>query len=125
MRSRACWIYGMYGKFPINEDHLRNVLDCLYANLQHNDLPVRVNASIALINLLDHEVAIEFLRPGLETIISIYLKLMDDIDYDELVNALNTLVGVFYEDIGPHALKLCDKLSQAFIRLLNSTSPDD
>lgn len=60
------------------------------------------------------------MRPGLETIISIYLKLMDDIDYDELIKALKSLVEVFADDVGPHALRLCDKLAEAFIRLLNS-----
>jgi len=68
--------------------------------------------------LLEHETAIEFVRPGLETILSIYLKIMDDIDYDELIDSLRVLVEVFADDVGPHALRLCDKLATAFIRLL-------
>lgn len=125
MRARACWLYGRYGKFPLDQDHLRNVLDSMYQNLQHNDLPVRVNAAIALTEFLTHDTAIEFVRPGLETILSIYLKIMDDIDFDDLIKSLRILVEVFADDVGPHALRLCDKLSTAFIRLLHSSNPED
>jgi len=37
---------------------------------------------------MDHEIAVEFIRPGLESLLKTYLKIMDDIDFDELVNAL-------------------------------------
>jgi len=67
-------------------------------------LPVRVNAAIALIKMLEHEIAVEFLRPGLETVIKIYLKLIDDIDYDGLIECLKTIVDVFEEEIGPYAV---------------------
>jgi len=65
---------------------------------------VRVNAAIALIKMLEHEIAVEFLRPGLETVIKIYLKLIDDIDYDGLIECLKTIVDVFEEEIGPYAV---------------------
>ena len=59
MRARACWVYGQFGNFTFeNEDHLRYVLDSLYKNLEHIDLPVRVNAAIALINMLSHDIAV-------------------------------------------------------------------
>ena len=32
---------------------------------------------------MSHDFAIEFVRPGLGTLIKIYLKLIDDIDYDD------------------------------------------
>lgn len=67
-------------------------------------MPVRVNAAIALIKMLEHEIAVEFLRPGLETVIKIYLKLIDDIDYDGLIECLKTIVDVFEEEIGPYAV---------------------
>ena len=125
MRARACWLYGRYGQFPLDQDHLRNVLDSMYQNMQHNDLPVRVNAAVALTEFLSHDTAVEFVRPGLETILSIFLKIMDDIDFENLIEALRLLVEVFADEVGPHALRLCDKLATAFIRLLHSSNPDD
>lgn len=43
---------------------------------------------MALHKLLQHELAVNFLRPGLEMLLKTYLKIMDDIDFDELVEAL-------------------------------------
>ena len=67
--------------------------------------------------MLCHETAIEYVRPGLEQIIKIYLKLIDDIDYDKLIESLKVIVEVFEEEIGPYAIQLCSKLGEAFLRL--------
>lgn len=118
MQARACWVYGEFAHFPFeDEDHLRHALNALYTCLQSNDLATRVNAAVSLIKLLDHPVAVEFIRPGLNHVIRIYLKLIDDIDYDELIESLKKIVDVFEEEIGPYALDLCSKLSEAFLRL--------
>lgn len=58
------------------------VINAVYQNLQDSDLSVRVNAAVSLIELLYHEIGVVLLRPGLGTIIRIYLKLIDEIDYD-------------------------------------------
>ena len=52
--------------------------------------------------------------------IKIYLKLIDDIDYDELITSLKKIVDVFDEEIAPYAVQLCQKLSEAFLRLHDS-----
>lgn len=118
MKARACWLYGEFAHFPFtNDDHLRHALNSLYQCLQSTELPVRVNAAVALIRLLDHPIAVEFLRPGLQHVIRVYLKLIDDIDYDELINSLKKIVDVFEDEIGPYALELCSKLGEAFLRL--------
>ena len=118
MKARACWVYGEFASFQFeDEDHLRHALNALYQCLQANELAVRVNAAVSLIRLLDHPAAVEFIRPGLSQVIRIYLKLIDDIDYDELIESLKRIVEVFEEEIGPYALDLCQKLSEAFLRL--------
>lgn len=94
------------------------MLDAIYQNLSHSDLPVRVNAAIALIKLMSHEFAIDFVRPGLGTVIKIYLKLIDDIDYDELVDSLKIIVEIFSEEIAPYAEELCLRLGESFVRLM-------
>lgn len=78
---------------------------------------MRVYAAISLIKLLDKPMAVEFLRPALSQVIKIYLKLIDEIDYDELIESLKKIVDVFEAEIGPYALELCVKLSEAFVRL--------
>ena len=120
MRARAAWVYGQFAQFEFDELSLKQILDKLYKNLSHQDLPVRVYSAIALIKYLDQPVAVEFIRPGLSSVIQEYLKLIDDIDYDELIDSLKRIVEVFETEIGPHALELCSKLSEAFLRLFET-----
>lgn len=72
---------------------------------------------MALAELLDHEEAIQFIRPGLEQILRVFLKIMDEIDFEDLVGALRKIVEVFEDEIAPFAISLCTKLSEAHIRL--------
>lgn len=118
LKGRACWVYGQFGNFPLQQDHLKFVLEALYENIQDADLSVKVNAAVALISLLSHEFAVEFLRPGLGSIIKIYLKIIDEIDYDKLIESLRTIVEIYEEEIAPFALELCQKLSESYIRLM-------
>lgn len=53
--------------------------------------------------MMSHEFAVEFVRPGLGQVIKIYLKLIDDIDYDELIDSLKIIVEIFSEEIAPYA----------------------
>ena len=50
---------------------------------------------------------------------------MDDIDFDELVKALENIVEVYEEEIAPYAVGLCNKLGEAFIRLMNAKGSGD
>jgi vesicle coat complex subunit len=104
----------------MGDEHMKYLLDALYKNIQDKELPVRVNAAIALIKYLSHDFAINFIRPGLGHVIRIYLKLIDDIDYDELIESLKVLVEVFQEEIAPYAIEVCHKLSESYLRLIEN-----
>lgn len=131
LRARACWLYGKFGSMPAcfssptGQEHLKHVLNGIYDNLNHSELPVRVESALALHKLLCHELSVSFLRPGLEMLLKTYLKIMDDIDFDELVEALKTLVDVYREEIAPYAVSLCSKLSEAYLRLIAQKGSGD
>jgi hypothetical protein len=125
MRMRACWLYGRFGKMPNcfaseqGQEHLKHALNSIYQNLNHEALPVRVEAALALNSLLKvYQLAVDFLRPGLELVLRTFLKIMDDIDFDELVEALRQLVEEYQEEIAPYAISLCTKLGEAYLRLI-------
>lgn len=90
-------------------------------NLSSQHIVVSVEAALAISNLLDHEAAVEFVRPGLGQILKIFLKIMDEIDFEDLVSALRKIVDIYEEEIAPYAVSLCSKLSEAYLRLINST----
>ena len=52
--------------------------------------------------------------------LKIYLKIMDEIDFEDLVSALRKIVDVYTEEIAPYAISLCQKLSEAFVRIVAS-----
>lgn len=66
------------------------------------------------------------MRGHLSTLLAIYLKLMDEIDSEELVAALEGIVAEFSADIGPYAFDLCVHLSSAFYKYrLKDTEVDN
>ena len=80
---------------------------------------------MAMDALLIHDLAIEFCRPGLEVLLKTYLKIMDDIDFDQLIEALKHLVDVYHDEIAPYAVSLCQKLGEAYLRLLASKDSNE
>lgn len=50
----------------------------------------------------------------------VFLQVMDDIDSEELVNSLRKIVETFGNEVAPYAKSLCMKLSDAYVRLVNS-----
>lgn len=118
LQSRACWVYGRFGQFDFAKvEHLQSAIDKIVQHLHSSHIAVRVDAACALAELLDHEEAIQFIRPGLEQVLRVFLKIMDDIDFEDLVGALRKIVEVFEDEIAPFAVSLCTKLSEAHIRL--------
>lgn len=104
----------------MNDEHLKYAMDAIFKNLTDQDLPVRVNAAIALVRLLEnHSFGADFVRPGLSQLIKIFLRLIDDIEYDELIECLKVIVTVFEAEIAPYAVDLCQKLSESFLRLMD------
>lgn len=65
------------------------------------------------------------LKPALKDILQIYLKLMTEIDSEELVGALEEIVSHFKDDIGPFALELTEQLVGAYKRLSQVNNDDD
>jgi hypothetical protein len=60
-------------------------------------------AAIALDSLLEQKEAREILKPNLQAILTIYLEMMNKIECDELIDALDGIIEVFSEDIEPYA----------------------
>lgn len=54
--------------------------------------------------MLHNKHTINFLRPALKDILQVYLKMMSEIESEELVNALEEIVSLYKDDIGPYAL---------------------
>jgi hypothetical protein len=78
---------------------------------------VRLTAATSIHKLLHNEECAQSLKPALKDILQIYLKMMTEIDSEELVAALEEVVSHFKDDIGPFALDLSKELVGAYTRL--------
>ena len=112
LRLRACWTYGQYCDLTFNDvDHVKAAVDGLYKNLFHESIPVKLEACLALSKFLKQEQAEKFVKPALKNILEVYLKVMEEIDSEELVSALETIMTVFNDEIGPFALQIVSQLA--------------
>lgn len=97
----------------------------IFQHLQHHSIVVRVEAAQAAAALLVHEEAVNLIRPGLENVLKAFLQIMDEIDFEDLVNSLRQIVETFSDEVAPYAKSLCIKLSAAFIKLINNKGDAD
>lgn len=54
--------------------------------------------------MLKSEAASEFLKPALKGILEMYLKIMEMIDSEELIGALEQIMEQYSDEIGPFAV---------------------
>ena len=127
MRMRALWMYGEFcGNLSFKDNaHMKEVVGQTYTCLTTDPaLPVRLTAAVSMKELLRNDEACNLLKPYLKEILGSYLKLMTEIESEELVNALEEIVSLYNEDIGPFATELTTHLVASYQRLIQ-TNPDD
>jgi len=133
LRARACWIFGKYGHIEFkNPQNIKVAVEGISHCLMDTQLPVRVKAAVALNCLLTQKEAEDLLRPSLSKILEIYLKLMDQIDNEGIVAALEGIVDSYNQEIVPYAYDLVVHLTSAFHKYCqksnnaaNNTNNDD
>ena len=64
-------------------------------------------AATSIHKLINNPTVFKFLKPALKNILEVYLKLMNEIESEELVSALEEIVKHFKDDIEPYAVELC------------------
>ncbi|CDW76775.1 UNKNOWN [Stylonychia lemnae] len=126
LKMRACWIYGEFGTFKFKEvNHVKQAVELIYKQLYDPELPVRLTAATSLHKLMHNDECTALLKPALKDILQIYLKMMSEIDSEELVAALEEIVSHFKDDIAPFAVELTQQLVGAYTRLSQVNADDD
>mmetsp|Transcript_35700 Transcript_35700/g.79404 ORF Transcript_35700/g.79404 Transcript_35700/m.79404 type:complete len:941 (+) Transcript_35700:266-3088(+) len=118
LRAKACWACGLYctaefGEGKTQESYallLQQVLACL----NDPELPVRVDAAVAVKNFVEEVESVELLKPILPQLLNSIFALMGQVDNEDLVVTLEVIVERFGEDIAPYALQMVQQLSAAF-----------
>ncbi|KAH9949788.1 armadillo-type protein [Amylocystis lapponica] len=130
MRAIACEVLGSSEKTGLqwsNEENLRQHFTAVAACLDDPELPVRVQAALALTEMVTvHESVKVAVAPQVGKVIQTLLKLSDETDLDILNNCMETMVEHYHNELLPVAVELTSRLCETYLRLAReSIAMDD
>ncbi|KAK1682432.1 hypothetical protein QYE76_043280 [Lolium multiflorum] len=126
LRAKAAWVAGQYASINFSDqDNFRKAMHCVISGLRDPELPVRVDSVFALRSFVEACKDLDEIRPILPQLLDEFFKLMGEVENEDLVFTLETIVDRFGEEMAPYALGLCQSLAAAFWRCMASSEADD
>jgi len=126
IRAKAAWVSGQYADIEFkNPQHFVGLLQCIVRGLRDPELPVRVDSVVALRNFVDASQDLNEIRAILPQLLDELFRLMNEVENEDLVFTLETIVEKFGEEIAPFALGLCQNLTAAFWKCLGDDAEED
>ncbi|KAG6330261.1 hypothetical protein ID866_8829 [Astraeus odoratus] len=121
LRSMACEVLGTVVKHGIQwsiPENLEKHSHAVAAALDDPDLPVRVQAALALTKMAEvYDSVRDAIAPQVGKVIQDLLKLSDETDLDILNNAMESMVERFQDELLPVATQLTARLCESYMRL--------
>ncbi|QIW95135.1 hypothetical protein AMS68_000653 [Peltaster fructicola] len=119
LRARAC---DTLEKFESLDFKDANNLTIIYRNILESmadpDLPVRVEAALALQPLIRHDPIRVMMQQNIPQIMQQLLKLANEVDVDALANVMEDFVEVFAAELTPFAVALSEQLRDTYLRIV-------
>lgn len=126
LRAKAAWVAGQYASINFSDpNNFRGALHSVISGLQDRELPVRVDSVFALRSFVEACRDLNEIRPFLPQLLDEFFKLMNEVENEDLVFTLETIVDKFGEEMAPYAIGLCRNLAAAFWKCMNSSENDD
>ncbi|CAN6238124.1 unnamed protein product [Urochloa humidicola] len=126
LRAKAAWVAGQYAHINFSDpNNFRQAMHCIVSGMRDPDLPVRVDSVFALRSFVEACKDLDEIRPILPQLLDEFFKLMNEVENEDLVFTLETIVDKFGEEMAPYALGLCQNLAAAFWRCMASSEVDD
>ncbi|KAJ1696994.1 hypothetical protein LUZ63_005506 [Rhynchospora breviuscula] len=120
LRAKAAWVAGQYAHINFSDpSNFTKAMHCVISGLRDPDLPVRVDSVFALRSFVEACKDLNEIRPLLPQLLDEFFKLMNEVENEDLVFTLETIVDKFGEEMAPYAIGLCQNLAAAFWRCLN------
>lgn len=119
LRARACDSLQKFERLDFTEESnlilvYRNVLE----SMTDPDLPVRVEAAMALQVLIRHNIIRTEMQTSIPQIMQQLLKLANEVDVDSLANVMEDFVEVFSTELTPFAVALSEQLRDTLLRIV-------
>ena len=119
LRARACDCLQKFERLDFQEESnlvlvYRNVLE----SLTDLELPVRIEAALALQILIRHDLIRTEMQVNIPQIMQQLLKLANEVDVDSLANVMEDFVEVFSTELTPFAVALSEQLRDTYLRIV-------
>ena len=119
LRARACDTVEKFEQLDFKDPNnlliiYRNILECM----ADPDLPVRVEAALALQPLIRHDIIRTSMQQNIPQIMQQLLKLANEVDVDALSNVMEDFVEVFAAELTPFAVALSEQLRDTYLRIV-------
>ena len=119
LRARACDTLEKFESLDFKDP---NNTDIVYRNILESmadpDLPVRVEAALALQPLIRHQRICTLMRANIPQIMQQLLRLANEVDVDALANVMEDFVEVFATELTPFAVALTEQLRDTYVRIV-------
>lgn len=120
MRARACEVMAQFTGITFSQpDRRSHILQATLQCLHDPQVPVRVQAAMALRPLVGMEEIQSVMVPQLPAIMKELLALANHVDADTLSAVMEEFVEAYAEELTPLAVQLCQELRETFLRLLS------
>jgi len=128
LRSRACWVIEYFSELDWTANNgatLQAVLRGLINGLRDPALPVQAAAACSLRLLIAAEGAAEMLKPLLPEIIAEYFRIMEEVENESVLSALQAIILKYGEDVSGMAPMMVTKLIELFNEYVAAGGDDD
>ncbi|XP_062112025.1 importin beta-like SAD2 [Humulus lupulus] len=126
LRAKAAWVAGYYAHINFSDqNNFRKALQSVVSGMRDPELPVRVDSVFALRSFVEACKDFNEIRPILPQFLDEFFKLMNEVENEDLVFTLETIVDKFGEEMAPYALRLCQNLASAFWRCMNTAETEE
>lgn len=100
-------------------------VDLVYQALSAKDLPVKFFGALAFSKALQLESLKPFILPNLQNILATYLTMMQAVEHESLIEALESIIISFNQEIHPYALELAQRIVTHYQNNRNDINNDD
>ena len=119
LRARACDTLEQFEQLDFKDPNnliiiYRNILE----SMADDQLPVRVEAALALQPLIRHDVIRTNMQHNIPQVMQQLLKLANEVDVDALANVMEEFVEVFAAELTPFAVALSEQLRDTYLRIV-------
>ena len=98
----------------------------IYNNsLKSQPLNIRVYSFVCIGNVCDTEFGQMFFKNKVGELLETWLDILDEFFIEDLIEALNEIINVFYEEVIPYSIQVWEKLSEAYYDIMVQMGQED